>query len=184
MRKEIVDLVEGVRSLKIARTGHPAPHCVKIGVPAPEFPVKLEELQAALERLDASGGLGRGVEDEDVSKLRDAVNGVFRWIRMQGLSADEPMRILSETLSGKPQKKQQAFEMLPKYAVTARKKKMKWKPKLSYEAELGDRHLSGSDLKSHAKLSADMQQTILKMGEIMPDPDRDLETESAPSAVR
>jgi hypothetical protein len=169
MRKEVVDLVEAARALKLTRTGEPGVRCVRIGVPSPEFPSKLETLQAALEAVDASGALKAGAGELDNDRMKSAIDSVFRWMKMQGIDTNDPLRILGEALAGKPAKSQGSYMPLPKFAPNVAKKKKKWNPQLKLGSDLGsNRDITAMTMGNHARMGADMAQVVLKMGAAAP----------------
>lgn len=126
MRKEAHALVQAVRRLRLALTGQPEPRCVSVGVPAAEFPVRLADIQRALETLDAADAADPVPTGDDAEKLRKGIDGVFRWIRLQGLDTAEPLQILTEALTGRRGKPPDKYEMLPRFTPYARRKPNGW----------------------------------------------------------
>ena len=128
MRKEAHALVQAVRRLGLSLTSKPAPRCVSVGIPAAEFPVRLADLRRALEALDAAEADEMSPTGEDAEKLRKGIDGVFRWIRLQGLDTAEPLQILTEALTGRKGRPPDKYEMLPKSTPYARRKSGSWQP--------------------------------------------------------
>ena len=60
--------------------------------------------------------------------------------------------------------------MMPRYAMRWKKKKMKWKPKLSLQSQVGDRDVSQFSASAHERFAAEMQQTVIKLGPTMERP--------------
>lgn len=168
MRQSIVNLVEAVRGLKVARTGQPAPHCVRIGggdrESALEFPERLLALAEALEAFDRDGGAEAG--DAELDRIKQGLDGVFRWIKLQGLSTDEPLDIMAVALGGKARKKPKTLSLLPSFTPGFGKRKT-WKPKLSTAPRLdGSRSLE--TMAQHVELAAGMAEVVSKLGAAAP----------------
>lgn len=169
VRKSVVDLVEAVRALNMRRAETGGVERVRIGLAAGEAEERFLALQKALEALDAEGGLAAEspAADTDASKLRTALDSVFRWIRLQGLPVDEPLEQVAEALGeGKRKKKAAGYQKLPVFAPNGFKKKMSWKPKMHIVGVLDMKgRMSMSD---HRARSADFQQVVMKMGAAAP----------------
>ncbi len=171
MRREAHALVEAVRALRLALTGKPAPRCVTVGASATEFPERLAALQRALETLDATGGaLDALGAPEDMEKLRKGVDGIFRWIKLQGLDTAEPLQILTEALTGRSGRRPERYEMLPKFTPYARRDDREWKPAFTLGSSIGGNPMSVSGMgpDDHRVLGRRMEQVSLKMGGVMP----------------
>ncbi|MGY3581856.1 hypothetical protein ACVIGB_000073 [Bradyrhizobium sp. USDA 4341] len=135
MRPEIHRLVQAVRELEIEPTGQPAPHCVRIGIAKEQLPQRLLMLRQTLDEVDAGGSLVLGnAESEDLTKLKDALDGLLRYIKMRGLDFTEAEEIVRTAL-GKPRKRQEAMKLLPVFAPNGHKRRKKIKPKLRLERE-------------------------------------------------
>lgn len=164
MKKEIVDLVEAVRGLQIKRTGSPAPHCVKIGVPPLEFPEKLEVLQTALERFDRSEG--ESTEDDKIEKYKKTIDALFKWMRVEGIPVDHPKAIIEEILSGKTEKKFKTFDVLPSFEPSMmRPKPWKHHDKFKLGSRLGTRNISGIGMASARRMGAEMDLDAMSFGD-------------------
>lgn len=165
MRKEAHALVDAVRALGLALTGKPAPRCITVGIPAAEFSVGLARVQEALEALDRSGAASE--DPEVVENMRKGIDGVFKWVRLQGLDTAEPLQILADALAGRASRRPAKYEMLPKLTPFSRRKS-NWKPKLHLGSELGGRAMSSFDRDAHAAYGREMAQAADKLGAVMP----------------
>ncbi len=70
--------------------------------------------------------------------MKAGLEGVFRWIRLQGLSTDEPLEILAKAM-GKGERKRKALVAMPAFMPGFARKKP-WKPKFRVggTGEFGD----------------------------------------------
>jgi len=152
MKREVLNLVDAARNLGIRLTGRPAPKCVRIPDPA-NFAEKLEELQRALEALDASGALAGDLESpspeakDDPRKLREALDRVMRMYQMQGGNLEDLNEVVRDALDLAPEeegKKRKEHNTLPAFAPARLKRKKGYRPRLNVypdrpgEASLND----------------------------------------------
>ncbi len=114
MRKQIVDLVESVRDLGLGRVPPEVnPSGIVLKGNKAEFAEKLGRVHDALEALDQAGaksaaltpgepaGAPQAVDPSmDVALLRMALDGVFRWMRSQGIDITEPHAVVAQVLKG------------------------------------------------------------------------------------
>ncbi len=161
MRQAVVNLVEAVRGLCLARSS--GGHGVRIGLQPQALPPQLLALLDALEQVDRDGGAG----EDELAKVKAGLEGVFRWIKLQGLSTDEPLDILSQALGGKARRKPKALTVMPTFAPSYQRKKA-WKPKLNLARGIGDGLPSSLD--DHRKAAFDMGEVAAKMGAAAPRP--------------
>ena len=128
MRREVVNLIESVRELQIQLTPKPDnPDGIRLGGERATFPTRLKNVAEALQELDRVGSAGLNgipVEDPtlDSAKLRMALDGVFRWMRFQGLDVKEPHNIVAQSLGVEEAKKGKTYRPIPKFAPNAHKK--------------------------------------------------------------
>lgn len=152
MRPEVVDLVEAVRALGLRRTGRPAPGCVRISGDPKEFPARLAAVQERLEAVDASGALSQGGGPEapspdEVQRLRNALDGLLRFIQVKGVDMEAAVDIVSDALGvDVPGKREKAYETLPMFAPRGWKKRKRFSPRMRLMPDMpGD--VSLGDLK-------------------------------------
>lgn len=135
MRKELHRLAEAVRALRLTPTGQPAPDCVRLGIAKDRLPEALLELHSALEAVDAAGGVSTVLAPtEDVAKLRQAVDGVLRFVKMRGIGIDEAEDIVRDAL-GKGKKRRKRLEPLPVFAPNGWKRRKGFKPMLKIDSD-------------------------------------------------
>ena len=135
MRQEIHRLVQAVRDLQIDPTGQPAPHCVRIGIPKEQLPERLLTLRERLDEVDAGGSLVNSVtESQELSKTREALDGLLRYIKMGGVDFSEAEEIVRTAL-GKPRKRPDALKPLPVFAPNGWRRRKKLKPKIKLDRE-------------------------------------------------
>lgn len=156
MRQAVVNLVEAVRGLCLARSG--GAHGVKIALAPQALPPQLLLLLDAFEQVEREGGTAA---DDELAKVKAGLEGVFRWIKLQGLSTDEPLDILAQALGGKARKKPKSLTVMPTFAPSFQGKKS-WKPKLGLGRGIGD--LAPTSLDEHRKVASEMDQVTAKMG--------------------
>lgn len=175
MRKEIHDLIEAVRRLDIRISDGSLPGCVKLGGPAMDFPARLMEVQRALEAVDKAGGADAALGDSSVSadaaaaqaaQLRTAIDGVFRWMRVQGLDVSEPMEIVGDALEVPQGKRKKSYQTLPVFAPNGCKRRKGYRPKLNLLPAYEDRD-SLKDVRKHAYA---IEQTEQIMGHAVAKP--------------
>jgi len=164
MRQAIINLVEAVRGLKLSRTHQPAPHCVKIGVAARELPEQLLTVLDAFEALEREGGAG--LADQELDNIKAGLDGVFRWIKLQGLSTDEPLAIMAQALGAQGKKKPKSFPLLPSFTPGFTKRKS-WKPKLSIAPGFSGAKTLDS-MEEHIQQAKAMGEVVAKMGAAAP----------------
>lgn len=166
MRKDVVDLIEAVRGLGLTPTGEDGPRCIRIDGDAKAFPERLLAVAKALEAVDAKGGIAAAEENVDLVKLKSAIDGVFRWIKLQGLKTDEPFDIIAQALGGTPRSKGKKLDTMPVFAMSYRPKK-KWKPQISLGRRLEDTK-APETLEEHRDQAAKMGEVLEKMGAAAP----------------
>lgn len=166
MRKDVVDLIEAVRGLALVPTGESGPKCIRIEGDPKTFPDRLLAVAKALEAVDAKGAVSASDENVDLAKLKAAIDGVFRWIRLQGLKTDEPFDIIAQALGGAPRSKGKKLDTMPVFALTFRPKKQ-WKPRVSLGRRLEDEKAPVT-LEEHREQAAKMGEVIGKMGAAAP----------------
>jgi hypothetical protein len=127
MRREVVELIEAARALKVQRVPRPDnPRNIRIGGDRKEFPDRLHRMAVALEAVDRAGaqaldGMGRD-PSMDAARLRMALDGVFRWMRSVGMDIAEPHAVVANAL-GAQAKAGKAFKPTPKSMTKAIGKK-------------------------------------------------------------
>lgn len=171
MRKDIVDLIEAVRALSLVPTGEVGPRCVRIEGDPKLLPERLLAVAKALEAVDAKGAAAATEESVDLGKLKSAIDGVFRWIRLQGLKTDEPFDIIAQALGGSAKSKGKKLETMPVFALTFKPKKQ-WKPRVSLGKRLEDEK-APETIEEHREMATKMNEVISKMGAAAPMPSRD-----------
>ena len=159
MRQAVVNLVEAVRGLCLARAS--SGHGVRIGLQPQALPPQLIAILDALEQVDRDGGHG----EDELAKVKAGLEGVFRWIKLQGLSTDEPLDILAQALGGKARRKPKALTVMPTFAPSYERKKA-WKPKLNLARGIGDG--LPTTLDDHRKTALAMGEVASKMGAAAP----------------
>ncbi len=170
MRPEISNLLESARALQLKATGETGPRCVRFGIENALIPEKLLALQQAIEAVDRAGSASLSSDPvdpgQDPAKLRAAIDGIFGWMKLQGLDTGEAADIVASAITGQ-QKKQKRYVTLPRFAPEAVKRKKKWKPKTLLGASL-----DGSDtpatLADHQKLGREMDEVAMRMGHSAP----------------
>lgn len=147
MRKDIHRLAEAVRALQIEPTGHPAPNCIRLVIAKETLPEALLEAREALDAFDAAGGASiSSSPTEDVAKLREAIDGLLRYVKMRGLEIDDAEDIVRNAL-GKSKKRRKKLEPLPVFAPNGWKRRKKFKPTL----RIGADSTTKSDVESDAR---------------------------------
>ncbi|AOG02879.1 hypothetical protein [Bosea sp. RAC05] len=170
MRPELSALLESARALQLKATGEPGPRCVRFGIENALIPEKLLALQQAIEAVDKAGSASLSGEPldpgQDPAKLRLAIDGLFAWIRVQGLDPTDASDIVASAITGQ-QKRQKRYVTLPRFAPEAVKRKKKWKPKTLLGSAL-----DGSDtpttLSEHQKLGREMDEVAMRLGHSAP----------------
>jgi len=114
MRKQLVDLVESVRDLGLGRVPTEVnPSGISLRGSKAEFAQKLGRVHDALAALDQAGAKSASLTPDDaagpaqavdpsmdVMLLRMALDGVFRWMRSQGIDITEPHAVVAQVLKG------------------------------------------------------------------------------------
>ncbi len=136
MRKEIHRLAEAVRAMQIEPTGQAAPNCVRLGMAKEKLPEALLEAREALDAFDAAGGpaANEAAPAEDAGKLRQAIDGLLRYIKMRGLDLDDAEDIVRSSL-GKHKKRRKRLEPLPIFAPNGWKRRKRFKPALKIASD-------------------------------------------------
>jgi hypothetical protein len=145
MRKDIHRLAEAVRALQIEPTGQSAPNCIRLAIVKEKLPEALLEAREALDAFDAAGGVTAAPPPtEDVAKLRQAIDGLLRYVKMRGLETDDAEDIVQSAL-GKSKKRRKRLEPLPVFAPNGWKHRKKFKPTLRIALD------NKSDMESDAR---------------------------------
>lgn len=147
MRREIVELVEAARDLQVLLAPRPDNHrSVRIGGPRDNFPDRLWRIAVALERVDRAGAAGLSQDEADdpvmdAAKLRMALDGVFRWMRSNGMDVSEPHSVVSAALGaqGKVVKAGKGYKPVPQFAHNGYKKSVRTKPLMRLDPNPGER---------------------------------------------
>lgn len=162
MRKAYIDLLEAVNAVQMKATGETGARAIAFGIPQSQVPEKLlAVLRAAeaAERVGASALTGGASEPasptDDPAKLREVIDGLFQWMKIQGLDVREPTAIVAETLKGKG-KRGKRYVMLPKFAPNAERRKKQWKPVLTVDGTM-----SADEMKAKAR---DMGEVADRLG--------------------
>ena len=152
MRKAYIDLLEAVKAVQMKATGETGARAIAFGIPQSQVPEKLlAVLRAAeaAERVGTSALTGGASEpaspSDDPAKLREVIDGLFQWMKIQGLDVSEPTAIVAETLKGKS-KRGKRYVMLPKFAPNAERRKKQWKPILTVDGTM-----SADEMKAKAR---------------------------------
>lgn len=164
MRQAVVNLVEAVRGLRLVRSS--GAHGVRIALPPQELAPQLIEVLEALEAVEREGA---NPEESELAKVKVGLEGVFRWISLQGLSTDEPLEILAKAL-GKGERKRKALVTMPVFAPGFARKKT-WKPKFRVggTGEFGDS--VPRTIEEHRKVAFVMDQIRNSLGSaVLPKP--------------
>lgn len=162
MKQSVIKLVEAVRALRLSYTEAGNKRRVRLGIPAETVQDRLLDIHDALEAADADGAML--IDGEETERLNDALNGVFKWIRIQGLPLDEPLSIVADAIGLKRKKKAGAFTIMPSFAPAAVRKKA-WNPKMS---AVGDDIDVMRTLAQHRRNAESMQLTTSRMGAAAP----------------
>jgi hypothetical protein len=163
MRKAIHQLAESVRALQIEPTGNPSPNCVRIAMPKEHLPEALLEVRAALDAFDAAGGVSADpAPADDVSKLRMAIDGLLRYVKMRGLGIEDAEDIVRTAL-GKSKKRRKRLEPLPVFAPNGWRRAKKFKPTLRIATD----SVTKSDIESDARK---MRWVLDELGSAAPKP--------------
>lgn len=173
MKREFLELVEAVRSLGIRLTGKPAPKCVRLADP-PNFVQRLEDVQRALEALDASGALAGDHEipapepKDDPKRLREALDKVMRLYQIAGGNLQDLDQVVRASLGLGPAeeeaKKGKEHNTLPAFAPARLKRKKGYRPRLNvYPDRPGE--ASFNDLR---KIVYDLNSTSAILGATVP----------------
>jgi hypothetical protein len=164
MRREVVELIEAVRQLRVQRVPrHDNPRNIRICGDRKEFPDRLHRVALALEGVDRAGasaldGLGSD-PSMDAARLRMALDGVFRWMRSVNMDIAEPHAVVANAL-GVQAKTGKAFKPTPKSVHKAiGKKNGSAKPLLRLDPGPGE-EVSYSKLREKA-FRVQMVQTSL-----------------------
>jgi hypothetical protein len=161
MRKTIVDLIEAVRGLGLSSVMRDGQRHLKVGVDPLAFQEALMRVSDALEAVDADSA---PAAEDDAARMRAALDSTFRWIRLQGLSTEEPLALVAEALGQKGKKRQASYDILPAFAPQHKRKKG-WKPRLSLPR---NQVATMRTIDDHRKAAADMDQVNLRMGAVLP----------------
>lgn len=162
MRKVIADFVESVRALRVSVVVRDGERHVRIDSDAHQLRSQLLEVHDALVAVDADGALSRG---EDPQKYRAGIEGLLRYIQLQGLPIDGALDVLAEHLgTGEVAKKSASYEILPNYSPSHVRKKRTWKPNLT----LPKSRLATMTMGDHAKFADGARQVLSKMGAAAP----------------
>jgi len=162
MRPAISRLVEAVRALRLSVSQDVEGRKLAIGVPKSSLTDHLIDIHDALAEFDADGA----PEVVDARRMREALNEVFRWIKVQGLSIDEPAHLVADILGIEGKKKSNAsYEILPSFAPKHVRKRKTWKPALTLPL---DRMKTMRSISDHKKNAAVMEQVVDRMGVIIP----------------
>lgn len=157
MRQAIHKLVEAVRSLKLSTVDRNGAEHLVIGLSREEMSDRLLDLHAALAAYDKDGD-GELIE---ARRMREAIGEIFRWIKIQGLSVDEPLDIVARVLGAEERKKGGGYEIMPAFAPKHVRKRKGWKPQLALP---GERLTAMRSLSDHQKLASTMDQVVDRMG--------------------
>lgn len=130
MKREIAELIEATRSLRIETCSQPEnPKAIRLLGNKSDFPERLYRLQIALEAVDRAGAQtteGDNNPTMDAACLRTAIDNLFKWMRSTGIDITEPYSVVANAL-GAPQKAQAAFKPAPKFNHAAFKQGSKTK---------------------------------------------------------
>jgi len=162
MRHEFVDLLNCAKALELKATGESGPRCVRFGIDKDTIPERLLALQKAVEAADRVSGSATD-PTFDPEKLRAAVDGLVRWISLQGLSAVEATEVIAGIMNGGTRKKSKRYITLPRFAPQSVRKKKTWKPKTL----LGVIDMEDDPLRSmgdHEQRGRDMDEVTSRMG--------------------
>jgi len=129
MNKETIGLIEAVRDLRLAVVEAEAVERVRIGGAADDFPRRLVALARALEAFDRAGGAraeasaapARPEAGMETGKLKNAIDGMFKWMRGQGIDISQPYAILEEAMGIPPEKRKKGLAPKPRYAAGAKR---------------------------------------------------------------
>lgn len=142
MKPEIYALIEAVRDLGIKLTGDPSPRSIRITGDTGAFAEKLRYLQEALEAVDRASSSSVGDEFNsnvnDPAKLKNALDGLLRFIQTRGVNISEVDSIVRDALQiGASEEVQtQKVATLPSFAPSSlKKRKGKFKPRLNIYPE-------------------------------------------------
>ena len=161
MRAAISRLIEAARGLKLSVTEEDRGRKLAIGVSRDELTERLIELHDALEAADADGAA-----DMDPRRTREAFNELFRWIRLQGLSIEEPAALVAATLGVEVKASASSgYDIMPSFSPRHERKKKGWKPTLTLPLE---RLRTMKSIGDHAKVANNMDQVVSKMGDAAP----------------
>ena len=170
MRPELNRLLEAARALQLKPTGETGPRCVRFGIDNAQVPQKLLELHHAIEAVDMAGSaaLAGDAPDpaRDPEKLRAAIDGLFNWMKIQGINTADAADVVASAISGK-QKAQKRYITLPRFAPQAVKRKKNWKPKTLLGPRF-DNEGAPKTLDEHKKLGRDMDEVVVRMGHAAP----------------
>lgn len=162
MKQSIFKLVEAVRALRLSYTEAEGKRRIRLGIPAEIVQDRLLDIHDALEEADADGALL--ISSDETERLNDALNGVFKWIRIQGLALDEPLTIVADAIGLKRKKKPGTYTIMPSFAPAAVRKKA-WNPKMS---AIGDDIDVMRTLAQHRRNAENMHLTASRMGAAAP----------------
>ena len=143
MKREIADLIEAVRELGVVLAPTVQnPTSIRLQGNRDEFPERLWNLGEALEAVDKAGSASIDETPDDPSMdpacLRLALDGVFRWMRSNGLDVTEPHAVVASAMgAGKSSGK--AYRLIPKFAHDGFKKNMRPKPLLKLSPNPGEK---------------------------------------------
>lgn len=121
MRQEVHELIEAVRDLEI-RVDASAPGQIRLTCDKAEFPRRLHRVALALEAVDRSGAAANEMAGadpaRDAARLRLALDGVFRWMKMRGMDLADPLQIVATALR-KPELAAKAYRPTPVFVRTS-----------------------------------------------------------------
>ena len=121
MRKEVVELLEASRNLRVRIVDDDKhPTGIVLGGNKADFPSKLKVLALAIEAVDKAGskafeGMQEASPSMDPVRLRMALDGIFRWMRSMGIALDEPHDIVAVALGMSKAKNKVRRNAVPKY---------------------------------------------------------------------
>lgn len=102
MKREVVEVIESARNLQIKIVNDSGNSKVIMGGSRHDFPDRLKAVALALEAFDRIGAKGLdglyNSSSMDPVKLRQALDGLFRWFRIMNISIEEPHEIVASAL--------------------------------------------------------------------------------------
>ena len=122
MRREIAELVDAARGLGVRLSPTPAnAKAIRLDGDRDTFPDRLRRVAQALEAVDRAGGVANAADagpdaSVDAARLRLALDGVFRWMRMMGLDVTEPHAVVAAAMGVESAATKGAYKPKPAFA--------------------------------------------------------------------